>query len=612
MLLTIQLSGANLHLAHTLYAIVGGQQYRAVRLPDDSDHSSSTAPLSARQQQQAANVPSDGSMVRSVLDRLQQAAVAASKAWEGERPRWRAPQDTASDVRVQVLLPASVVEQLTAAAVARVTQRDAAAPGWQQLQAQRGGVAPLATASGIYRRARSSPALMRSGSTPAAAGSGRSPVLLLHVKSDWEEASAVVELRPHVVGIVGSSRQAALLLQELLLLSSSGRLQQQFAARAAAAGGVASGSSRSSLQKVKAAAGASIAAARLTTLSKQLVPTPSNGVPPGASGAIASSRTARGGVLPANGSRRVAVGGSSSRGAGLAGVLYATLPPPRPFLPILSRAPTPGGSTDSRPSSGSEKTVSQVLRRATRQLQQQAAASSARRGATALGPWPNSGGLAGWASWLGHQAKVLGAPAAVAGAAGHGSSSNSSSTRGARSGGSSIPSLASPLQAPRQSWDVLVLCITWDADFIHLLKHHSGLDKLAAAAAAAGVQLVPVLLVEGPETAMTLSLTDLRAAGLLHASDTHTSRSHTQALLRVDAAAAQLASALQVASVQVFRMPVSEGLVAAAGGSGGSSSGSVLSRVGGLEAQHQLLSAIQRLEACLAGMLCPPPLTARL
>jgi hypothetical protein len=125
------------------------------------------------------------------------------------------------------------------------------------------------------------------------------------------------------------------------------------------------------------------------------------------------------------------------------------------------------------------------------------------------------------------------------------------------------------------------------------------------------VQLVPVLLLEGVESAISVTLTDLRAIGApLFAGSSSSSGQQQQqhGLLRVEDAASLLASALQLPAVRVCDVPV-HGLLlpgAAAAVAGSSSSGSsagVLSAVGGLAQQYQLLAALQRLEGHIAGVL---------
>lgn len=138
------------------------------------------------------------------------------------------------------------------------------------------------------------------------------------------------------------------------------------------------------------------------------------------------------------------------------------------------------------------------------------------------------------------------------------------------------------------------------------------MGKLSAAAAAAGVQLVPVLLLEGGESAMSVNLIDLRAIGApLFAGSSSSGQEHQQqqqhGLLCVEDAASLLASALQVPAVRVCDVPLHglllSGGAAAVGGNGSSSSAGVLSAVGGLAQQYQLLAALQRLEGHIAGVL---------
>jgi hypothetical protein len=142
------------------------------------------------------------------------------------------------------------------------------------------------------------------------------------------------------------------------------------------------------------------------------------------------------------------------------------------------------------------------------------------------------------------------------------------------------------------------------------------LSKLAAAAADAGVRLVPVLLLEGEESAMSVRMTDLRAIGApLYSSKGSSSSTHHQqqqqdGLLYLEDAMALLAGSLQVPSGHVHCLPL-QGLLlpqAAATGSNSSSGGvggvgMPLSVVGGLEDQYQLLSAVQVLEGRIAGLL---------
>jgi hypothetical protein len=281
-----------------------------------------------------------------------------------------------------------------------------------------------------------------------------------------------------------------------------------------------------------------------------------------------------------------------------------------------------------------------VLRRATKQLQRQAAANTARMAAAGV-----SASEAGWArrmlaqaqlqaaAWTAHvQQAVLHTPT------GFGSSSSlvdrddglpalqqhrAATTRtapgGRRNGASSRkstsrrgswqqrtaaagPGVRSPQRpaAPTLSgWDVLLLSVTWDADAVTLLKHRAALGRLSDAAAAAGVTVVPVLLVEGSESALSVPLTDMRATSSGAPLSAPASGSNGQALLQVDAAAAQLASALGAPSVPVFRVPVA-GLLAARPGA---SAADLLRQAGGLEQQHQLLLGLHRLQDYLAGRL---------
>jgi hypothetical protein len=135
----------------------------------------------------------------------------------------------------------------------------------------------------------------------------------------------------------------------------------------------------------------------------------------------------------------------------------------------------------------------------------------------------------------------------------------------------------------------------------------SALAKLSATAAAAGVQLVPVLLLEGPEAAMTVRQSDLRAIGApLFGGSSHSGGQHQQqhGLLYVEDAAALLASALQVPAAQVCSIPIQGLLLPAASPAGSSSSnGGVLSAVGGLGQQYQLLEAVHRLEGHIASVM---------
>ena len=149
----------------------------------------------------------------------------------------------------------------------------------------------------------------------------------------------------------------------------------------------------------------------------------------------------------------------------------------------------------------------------------------------------------------------------------------------------------------------------------------SALAKLSAAAEAAGVQLLPVLMVEGQESLLSVGLTDLRAIGApphligsTAASQPPQQQRRQQqqdGLLSLDDAAALLAAALQLPSVPVVTLPMGDlplsaaAAAAAAGsnGSNGNSSGSVLGMVGGLDQQQQLLAALHRLEGQIAGAL---------
>ncbi|KAF6262739.1 hypothetical protein COO60DRAFT_1699155 [Scenedesmus sp. NREL 46B-D3] len=162
------------------------------------------------------------SMLSPALNRLKQAAVAAAKAWEGERPKWRTPADSAEQLTLQVLLPASVVQQLAEAA--------AAAPRQQQQQSD----------------------------------------LVLQLKSDFEVLSVPVQLQPHRVAVVGSSAGAATLLAALL--SQSGAMQQHHQRQAAAAAGRATAAAGSG-----AAAGA-VAGGRAAALQRWL-PQPQRWIP---------------------------------------------------------------------------------------------------------------------------------------------------------------------------------------------------------------------------------------------------------------------------------------------------------------------------------------------
>lgn len=125
------------------------------------------------------------------------------------------------------------------------------------------------------------------------------------------------------------------------------------------------------------------------------------------------------------------------------------------------------------------------------------------------------------------------------------------------------------------------------------------------------MQLVPVLLLEGGESAMSVRLTDLRAIGapLFTGSSSGQQQHQQHGLLHLEDAASLLASALQVPAVRVCEVPL-HGLLlpgAAAAAVGGNSSGGsnagVLSAVGGLAQQYQLLAALQRLEGHIAGVL---------
>jgi hypothetical protein len=147
----------------------------------------------------------------------------------------------------------------------------------------------------------------------------------------------------------------------------------------------------------------------------------------------------------------------------------------------------------------------------------------------------------------------------------------------------------------------------------------SALAKLSAAAEAAGVQLLPVLMVEGQESLLSVALTDLRAIGapphLIGSTAAsqppqQQQRQQQDGLLSLDEAAALLAAALQLPSVTVVTLPMGDMLLsaaaaAAAGSSGinGGSSGGVLRMVGGLDQQWQLLAALQRLEGQIASAL---------
>jgi hypothetical protein len=144
----------------------------------------------------------------------------------------------------------------------------------------------------------------------------------------------------------------------------------------------------------------------------------------------------------------------------------------------------------------------------------------------------------------------------------------------------------------------------------------SALAKLSAAAEAAAVQLLPVLMVEGQESLLSVGLTDLRAIGApphligsTAASQPPQQQQRQQdGLLCLDDAAALLAAALQLPSVPVVTLPMGDLLLsaAAAAGSNGSSSGSsggMLGMVGGLDQQRQLLKALQQLEGQIAGAL---------
>jgi hypothetical protein len=154
----------------------------------------------------------------------------------------------------------------------------------------------------------------------------------------------------------------------------------------------------------------------------------------------------------------------------------------------------------------------------------------------------------------------------------------------------------------QQAWDVVVLAVTWDADLLQLLRHRTALSALAAAAAAARVQLLPVLLVEGQESLLSVPSADIKAAGLQHL-DTQQQQQQQGYLttLDIEDAAAGLASALHLPSVPLLRLPV-QGLLSSSGSAAGDA-GAFLGSVGGLEQQQQLLAALQRLEGQLAGLL---------
>jgi hypothetical protein len=135
------------------------------------------------------------------------------------------------------------------------------------------------------------------------------------------------------------------------------------------------------------------------------------------------------------------------------------------------------------------------------------------------------------------------------------------------------------------------------------------------------VRLVPVLLLEGEESAMSVRLTDLRAIGAPLYSSRGSSSNSSQppplqqqqdGLLYLEDALALLAGSLQVPSGHVHCLPLQDLLLPQAaaadtGSSGGSSGvgGGVmpLSVVGGLEDQYQLLAAVQVLEGHIAGLL---------
>jgi hypothetical protein len=140
---------------------------------------------------------------------------------------------------------------------------------------------------------------------------------------------------------------------------------------------------------------------------------------------------------------------------------------------------------------------------------------------------------------------------------------------------------------------------------LQLLRHRAALSALASAAAAAHVQLLPVLLVEGQESMLSVSAADLRAAGLHMISAQQ--QQQQQGLLDIDDAAAQLAAALHLPSLPLLRLPI--GALLSNSSSNSSSSGAgvdvgaLLGSEGGLEQQQQLLAAVQRLEGQLAGLL---------
>ncbi|KAF8058465.1 hypothetical protein HT031_005589 [Scenedesmus sp. PABB004] len=626
--LVLQVSGANLHLCTRVGLLVGGEAFvvdqgggglaaAAPRPPaagdargDDADGGNRWAPLH---------------VLAPVLTRLRQATVAAAKAAEGDRPRWRAPLEQRQQLALTVLLPVSVVERLTA---------------------------------------------------HAAAGGGGDE-LVLQLASDFEVVSVPVQLQPHVVGVVGSSPAAATLVAALLSQSGAAKrrhVQQAAAAATAASAGGAPGSYRAAAgaaasaaagavgdkaraaASLAAAASASVAASRLATLSRQLLgrraggpvlagdeppakrarpaaggagagagasPQPSlagtaqepasplpSPQPPAQAAAVRGPAVASAGLLS-----RLTRGGSGgaggaagwSSGAGLRGVAYETLPLGPPLLPLPPGAP-----------GAPALSLSRVLRRATKQLHQQAAARA--QGATGAAALLQralrlTGSVAGAprTATPGAEQQPAGGTAALGGGKAGGSRTGgggaaprapSPPRSGAGVGARAARTIAPASAAPRaRRWDVLLLAVTFDGDCVELLRRRAALGGLAAAARAAGVAVVPVLLLEGQESGLTLAGADLRAAGIAPRGGGDAQRGQAApALLRIDDAAAALAAALHAPSAPVFRLPAQRLLGGADARAGGDAT-ALLRGAGDLEQQAALLLAAQRLEGHLAGLL---------